>query len=114
MKKIFSILSLLSILLPKYCFSNATAEKILTINGIGGFECQCSREMGSDKASMEVMIVGLAGSPTLEDYKNMKVENSDTILIKQENGDVIAKFVLMPKKCISLNTNDYVAVYEMR
>ena len=51
-------------------FTDAYEEKIASLNNIGSYECSCKRESGTSDVKMEVMIVGMAGSPTPDDYKN--------------------------------------------
>jgi len=87
-------------------------EKIASLNSIGSYECACKRDTSTSDVRVEVMVVGMAGSPTLDDYKDGKVENSGSVLIDLEDRGVL-KFVLVPKEMTALNTNDYVAIYKL-
>jgi len=93
-------------------FEPVYEEKIASINNIGSYECSCKREPGSPDVKVEVMIVGLAGSPTLDDYRDGNVENSSAVVLDLEERGKI-KLKLVPKEITALNTNDYVAVYKV-
>lgn len=92
-------------------FTESYEQQVARFNNIGEFEVTCKRESGSKKAIMEVMICGLAGTPTLADYKEVKIKDIDLVTIGREDKGKI-KFKLVPKDTISLNTNDYVVVYK--
>ena len=94
-------------------FEPVFEEKIASLNNIGSYECACKRNTSTSEVKMEVMVVGLAGSPTLGDYKNGNVKDSDTVVVDLEDRGTI-KFVLVPKEITALNTNDYVAVYKVK
>jgi len=92
-------------------FEEAFEDQIASYNNIGNFECKCTRD---EKAvTMEVMIVGLAGTPCVDDYKNAKVENADAVRIQAEDKGSL-KFVLASDEIASLNTNDYTVVYRAK
>ena len=91
-------------------FTEVFEKRVGVYNHIESFECICKRDTGSKDVHMEVTIVGMAGSPVLQDYKNMKVKNSDSIILDyDERGSIAFKF--MPEKTVSLNSNEYVVVY---
>jgi hypothetical protein len=94
-------------------FEPVYEEKIASLNNIGSYECNCKRDTSSGEVKMEVMIVGLAGSPTLDEYKNGDVKDSSTVVIEIEGRGKI-KFALQPKEITALNTNDFVAVYKAK
>jgi len=87
-------------------------ERVASINNIGSYECTCKRDSSTSDVRVEVMIVGMAGSPTMDDYKSGKVEDSSSILIDLEERGRL-KFNLVVKEMISLNTNNYIAVYKL-
>ena len=93
-------------------FVEAFETQIASLNAIGSYECSCKRDSSNSDVKMEVMIIGLAGSPTLDDYKKGKVENAGTVLIKREEKDSL-KFNLVTDEIISLNTNDYSVIYKL-
>ena len=93
-------------------FGASYEEQIASRNGIDPFECKCVREnTDSSDIRMEVVISGFAGTPTLDDYKDGKVAHSDAVLIQKEDRGSL-KLVLNPQEIISLNTNDYLVVYQ--
>lgn len=83
---------------------------IASENGFDSFECICKRTTSND-VKMEVTVVGMAGSPTIDDYKNGKVKGCNSVTIKRD-GKGVLKFNLLPKETISLNTNDYMVIYK--
>lgn len=86
-------------------------EKVGSLNDIGEFECTCKRTVGGTTASMEVMVTGLAGSPTYEDAHDCGIADIDTIVISREDKGVLS-FARDPQEDYVLNTNDYVIVYK--
>jgi len=84
-------------------------NNIASQNGFDSFECICKRTNQHD-IKMEVTVIGMAGSPTIDDYKGGKVKNSNSLVINRD-GKGILKFNLMPRETISLNTNDYMVIY---
>jgi len=83
---------------------------IASENGFDSFECICKRTNIND-VKMEVTVVGMAGSPTIDDYKSGKVKGANSLIIKRD-GKGTLKFNILPKETISLNTNDYMVIYK--
>jgi len=92
-------------------FEKAYEEQVGQINSIGEFECTCTRTVGDSEVKMEVMITGLAGTPTPDSYKTGKVEGSEKVVVERDD-DTELTFKLEPKDTICLNTNDYLVVYK--
>jgi len=92
-------------------FTDAYEKNIASENGFDSFECICKRGSNSSDLKMEVTVTGMAGSPTIDDYKNGKVKNSKSVTILREDKGSMT-FKLLPKEIISLNTNDYMVVYQ--
>lgn len=94
-------------------FSEAYEKKVASANGFDSYECICKRSNSSNtnEVKMEVTVIGMAGSPTVDDYKSGKVKNSGSIVIERE-GKGSLMFTLMPKEIMSMNTNDYLVVYK--
>jgi len=92
-------------------FTEAYEKQVAQENAFDNFECICKRETGLPMVTMEVTIIGMAGTPTLDDYKAGKVKNSKSVTITREDRGSL-RFTLDPKSVISLNTNDYLAVYK--
>jgi len=81
------------------------------LNNMGEFELKCIREVGNTALTMEVVIVGMAGSPTIEDLKKNTIK--DVRSIKMERADLGALTLkLKPKETLFLNSNDYVITYK--
>ena len=91
-------------------FTSEFEKEISSQNGFDSFECICKRDSESNVV-MEVTIYGMAGSPTVDDYKNGKVKNAKKLVLKRDGqGELL--FRLEPSKIISLNTNDYLVTYK--
>jgi len=93
-------------------FVNAFESQVAFPNGIGSYECTCRRDSSNLDVKMEVMVIGLAGSPTSDDFKEGKVKNGSTVVVQREDKDQL-KFELVAKEVITLNTNDYLVVYKL-
>jgi len=92
-------------------FSAAYEKRVASQNGFDSYECICKRDSNNAPIRMEVTVTGMAGSPTVDEYKKMKVKNSDAVVIERE-GKGRMKFKLVPSETIALNTNDYMVVYK--
>lgn len=96
-------------------FTEAYQNQIASKNAFDNFECICKRENGLSAVGptviMEVTVIGMAGTPTLDDYKQGKVIDSKTVIISREDKGKL-QFNLDPKSIMSLNTNDYVVAYK--
>jgi len=93
-------------------FSEAFEEQVASYNNIQQFECTCTRVPAQANAKIEVMIIGLAGSPSVDQFKAMEnLKNVDSVVISREDKGSL-KFTILPKETISLNTNDYIIVYQ--
>jgi hypothetical protein len=92
-------------------FTDAYEEQVASLNDIGEFEASCKRVTGDKNVTMEVMVCGLAGTPCLDDYKEMRIKNIDAVVIEREDKGKL-KFKLAAKETIALNTNDYIVVYK--
>lgn len=92
-------------------FTESFESEIASMNNIDSFECTCKRETGSQQIKMEVMVVGMAGSPTIDDFKSGKIKNVSSVVITRE-GKGSLSFKLCVSESIRLNMNDYILVYE--
>jgi len=91
-------------------FTNAF-ESIGSMNNITEFECSCKRTVGNSVITMEVMVIGLAGSPTYESVHNCELEDLDTISISRDEDSKL-DFERDSDNDYILNTNDYVMAYK--
>ena len=92
-------------------FTKVFDSKIAPYNNISEFEAKCQREVAKNSITVEVMIVGSAGSPTIDDWKNGKVEEADTLSIEREDIGSLT-FRLQPDETLFLNSNDYYVYYK--
>ena len=92
-------------------FSESYEKNIASLNGFDSFECICKRGSNNPDVKIEVTVTGMAGSPTVDDYKNGKVKNSSALIISRE-GKGSLKFKLLPSETLALNSNDYLVVYK--
>ena len=92
-------------------FTEAFEKRVGSYNNLDSFECLIKRGGSGIDILMEVTVIGMAGSPVISDFKDMKVKNSDSVTIEYE-GRGSLKFKLLPEKIISLNSNDYLVVYQ--
>jgi len=91
-------------------FTNAF-EDIGSMNNITEFECKCKRTVGNSEIVMEVMIIGLAGSPTYEAIHSGELEDLDIISISRDEESKL-DFERDADNDYILNTNDYVISYK--
>jgi len=94
-------------------FTEAFQEQVASRNNISEFECTCKRDSNSPDVKMEVMVVGMAGTPYLEMFQKGKVKNADSIVVKREGFKNTLKFKMEIKEALALNANDYLVVYKM-
>lgn len=92
-------------------FTEVYEKRVGAYNNINSFECIIKRDSTNKDVTMEVTIVGMAGSPVMDDYKKGKVKNSDVIVLEYEGRGSI-RFKLLPEKTISMNSNEYLVVYK--
>jgi len=92
-------------------FAESYDSNVASLNGFDSYECICKRSSDNSNVKMEVTIIGMAGSPTIDEYKKMKVKNSSSVVIQRE-GKGKLKFKYVPSETIALNTNDYLVVYK--
>jgi len=92
-------------------FTDAFEQQVASENNIESFEAICKRGTGGINLEMEVTITGLAGSPTIEEYKKNKVRGGNSVTIGSDDGRGKLKFNLDTKRTTSLNSNDFLVVY---
>ena len=95
-------------------FEEAFEEQVGSVNDIQEFEAKVERSLADSDVKIELTIVGLAGTPTVDDFNNKTVENADRVTIKDDEDDENGvTFDLVTDEIIYLNGTDYVLVYEM-
>jgi len=91
-------------------FNVAYAEQVGNLNNISEFDCKCVREVEGSKIKVEITVIGLAGSPTLDDYKEVRSEDFKKVVLNRDGAKAV--FKLLPKATVVLNSNDYVVTYQ--
>ena len=84
-------------------------EQVGIPNRMGDCEAKVIQE--NDTIAIELLVTGMAGSPSVDDFKNDSVEKAKEVVI-DFNGEE-AKFSFDAEKTIALNINDYLLVYEL-
>lgn len=92
-------------------FTEAFEQQVASFNNISQFDVEFVRETRDKSITAEVSIYGMAGSPTIDDFKKSKVKNASVLTLKKE-GRGNLKMKLVPASTIALNTNDYLVVYK--
>lgn len=92
-------------------FTSEFDNRIARYNNFSEFEVKCRREVANDSITVEVMIVGQAGSPTIDDWKKGRVENSALVQIARDDIGGL-NFHLVPEETTFLNSNDYYVYYK--
>jgi len=87
-------------------------EKVSNLNNISEFECKCIRTVDGDGLVMEVMVSGLAGTPSYESIHTEIFEDLEKISISREDSESKLDFKRLPESDCVLNTNDYVIAYK--
>ena len=92
-------------------FTETYEEQVAKENRFDSYECVVKRQNFNKNVCMEVTVIGMAGSPTIDEYKSGKVKNAKSVSITRE-GKGTMRFNLDPSSIVSLNTNDYLVVYK--
>jgi hypothetical protein len=92
-------------------FEESFVEQIGSLNSISEVEAACIRNVGSDQFKIELTVYGLAGTPTLEDFRNGKVQKANGLVLKELNGRDDISFRFSANGGFNLNTTDYVVEY---
>lgn len=93
-------------------FEEAFEEQVASLNNITSFSVESSgREIGKP-VRVTVDIVGSAGAPTIEQFRNGEVENCKHIkLFREDIGEI--QFKLLNNMTVFISGNDYQIVYEI-
>lgn len=92
-------------------FEEAFKEQVASYNQLDEFEVKCIRTVGSDVLRMEVVVQGMAGCPTAEDFKKGKVTKANTVSLSRDDKTGIV-LTLLPKETVYLNSTEYIIVYQ--
>lgn len=88
---------------------NEKFEEVAYANQIGDYESSCVRTVGSNSVKIEVTVFGMAGSPTMDEFKNGLDGAKEISVSRYDKGDMTFKFT---GEAISLNATDYIVIYE--
>ena len=92
-------------------FETAFEEQVGKWNDLDNFEAKCVREIGKDSLTVEVTVMGTAGSPTAEDFKKMNVKNASTVRVERfDKGELT--FNIQPSETLYLNSTEYILIYK--
>ena len=91
-------------------FEESFDEQVGKFNNMGDGEAKILHEDG--ELTVEVLLCGMAGSPSVTDYKAGTVKDSETVTVAFDGYDTL-EFVNDPEKTVALNVNDYILVYEL-
>ena len=92
-------------------FEEAFRDQVGSWNNIDEFEVNCQREINKDEFKVEVTVQGMAGCPTAEDFKKVKVKNAEKVTISRADKGTL-EFRLLPKETVYLNSTEYIVVYQ--
>lgn len=92
-------------------FETAFENQVGVYNNLSEFEALIKRSAREEDILMEVTVTGMAGSPTIEDFKSGEVENAERITIDDARGQI--EYVLQAEKTIPLNSTDYIVTYKL-
>jgi hypothetical protein len=92
-------------------FEVAFENKIGAYNNLSEFEPIIKRSAREEDILMEVTVTGMAGSPTMEDFKSGRVENAERLKIEDVRGELT--YVLQADETVPLNSTDYVITYKL-
>lgn len=91
-------------------FEDAFREQVAINCNIQEFAVEVMRSVNSDKIEFEVEITGLAGTPTMDEFKANKLKDAKKVLLSRaDKGEVILN--LIPSKTVFLTGNDYLVTY---
>ena len=92
-------------------FEESFEEQIAKLNDIGVYGVECDDRKIGEAVRMKVEITGLAGTPTIDQFRQGKVKGSEKVLIDRADiGEMT--FHLLPKETVFSRGNDYVIIYQ--
>jgi hypothetical protein len=92
-------------------FEEAFENQVASWNDIGAFGVECTQREIGKPVQVQVDISGMAGAPTIDQFRQGAVEHSDVVTISRDDiGEM--KFKLLSDQTCFLSGNDYLIVYE--
>ena len=94
-------------------FEQAFEEQVSEPNSLGECGIDCDDRSLGKPVRVTVDVSGLAGTPTIDQFRAGKVKGSNTVIISRDDiGEL--KFNLLPNMTVFLSGNDYQLVYESK
>lgn len=93
-------------------FEAAFEDQVASMNDIPAYEAKIERSAAKEDVTMEVTITGMAGSPSINDFKSDNVEGANAITVDSDLGEMV--YELEPDDAYSLNATEYVIVYKLQ
>ena len=90
-------------------FEESFDEQVGKFNNMGDAEAKIVHE--NDEIWVEVLMTGMAGSPSVTDFKEGTVKDSKKVVVSYDGYDDL-EFVNAPEKTVALNVNDYILISE--
>lgn len=91
-------------------FEDAFTEQIGIPCNVQEFSVETKRSVNSDRIVFEVEVTGLAGTPTMEAFKQNKLKEARTLTISRaDKGELVLN--LVPSQTVFLTGNDYLVTY---
>jgi len=91
-------------------FEESFEEQVCKFNNMSDGEVKVLHEDG--ELSIEVLLTGMAGSPSVSDFKEGSISEAEKVVVSYDGYDDL-EFVNLPEKTVALNVNDYILVYEL-
>lgn len=92
-------------------FEEAFETQVASWNNIEAFGVECNERRIGKPVQVQVEVSGHAGTPTIDQFRQGKVKNSESVTIARDDiGEM--KFRLLPDQTCFLSGNDYLIVYE--
>ena len=91
-------------------FEESFQDQVATLNNILSFSVDCEDRSFGQPFKIKVEINGLAGTPTMDDFKQGRIEDAAKVNIERDDIGV-ATFKLDPSLTTYLSGNDYLIYY---
>jgi len=93
-------------------FEESFDEQIGRFTSMGDCEAKILREASSDTLEVEVLVTGMAGSPTVDQFRDGSVEETKSLKVELAGYEPM-QFALVPAKTVGLNSTDFNIVYKL-
>lgn len=91
-------------------FEDAFREQVAISCNVPEFSIEVKRSVNSDKIEFEVEITGLAGTPTMDEFKANRLKDAKKVILSRaDKGQVTLN--LVPSRTVFLTGNDYLITY---